>query len=98
MHKGALGQVIFRVRFSPVSIIPPLLTMVHISSAGSTIGQLVAAVQMHSVVSPQRHKQHACMHTYIHMYISWFQKVVRLIIGCGISHKVQNIHTQMSTI
>jgi hypothetical protein len=31
-----------------------------------------------------------------HTYIPWIQKLVRLTVGCGISHKVQNI--QMSTI
>jgi hypothetical protein len=37
-----------------------------------------------------------CSHTYIHTYIPWIQKLVRLTTRCGISHKVQNI--QMSII
>jgi hypothetical protein len=39
---------------------------------------------------------HACTHTHTHIYIPWIQKLVRLTIESGISHKAQDI--QMSTI
>jgi hypothetical protein len=47
--KVALQQVFLRVlQLSPVSIVPPWLSILNIPPEGRTIGPLVAAVQRHS--------------------------------------------------
>jgi hypothetical protein len=49
VDKVALGEVFLRVlRFFPVDIIPPWLSMLISSSVGRTIGLLVATVQTFS--------------------------------------------------